>query len=243
MGLVRDHYEGTEMDMTKGLDAGPYGTPNRWRPLFWEKQGTQYSWERPISTYNTCFSYIGQMRSWLPDELGGICWFGVDDTYFTCYVPIFVGNTSVPEPFTKGDMNHYSQQSMWWVFNFVSNFANIKYLYMIEDIRAVQNHLESRMINSLDSITNAAMSLKKTERVEMLTAYSNLLGEQVHHRWIELGEDLITKYNDGYVKDENGNVEEVGYPNAWKDEINRKYPEKFKIPEWNNNRKQDKPPY
>ncbi|MCF8364247.1 MAG: C69 family dipeptidase [Bacteroidales bacterium] len=244
MDLVRDHYEGTDIDMTKGLDAGPFGTPNRWRPLYWEDEnGDKYSWERPISTYNTCFSYIGQMRAWLPNEIGGICWFGVDDTYFTCYVPIFVGNSSVPEPFTLGDINHYSQESMWWVFNFVSNFANLRYSYMIQDIRKVQNQLETRIISSLDSITDVAMKLTKVERTEMLTAYSNQLGTEVHQRWIDLGEKLITKYNDGYVKGEDGKIEEPGYPDQWMDEMNHIYPEKFKIPDWNNTKKQDRLPY
>lgn len=244
MALVRDHYEGTEMDMTKGVDAGPFGTPNRWRPLYWDDEdGNRHSWERPISTYNTCFSFIGQMRSWLPDDVGGICWFGVDDTYFTCYVPIFVGNTSVPEPFTKGDINKFSWDSMWWVFNFVSNFANVKYSYMIEDIQKVQAELESKMIHQQDSMVIAVKNLPKSERVEKLTAFSNNWGSEVHSRWIELGEHLLTKYNDGYVKDDNGKINEVGYPDAWMDQMNGLYPDKFTIPEWNRDKKQNELPY
>jgi len=80
MGLVRDHYEGTELDMTTGIEAGPFGSPQRWRPLSWEEEGKSYSWERPISTYNTCFSFIAQARATLPNDLGGVCWFGFDDT-------------------------------------------------------------------------------------------------------------------------------------------------------------------
>jgi dipeptidase len=230
MSLVRDHYEGTPYDMTQGLDAGPFGSPNRWRPLSWEDANKdKYSWERPVSSINTAFSYIGQMRSWLPDEVGGICWFGVDDTYFTCWVPIYVGNTSIPEPFTKGDINKYSRDAMWWAFNFVSNFANLKYLYMIKDIQKVQSELESRMIGEQDSITKSALEMPKNERIEMLTAYSAKWGEKVHQSWLDLGDMLITKYNDGYVKDEKGAIREVGYPEEWKNEMNRIYPEKFKI--------------
>ena len=232
MSLVRDHYEGTPFDMTQGLDAGPFGSPNRWRPLSWEDENKEkYSWERPVSSINTAFSYIGQMRSWLPDEVGGVCWFGVDDTYFTCWVPIYVGNTSIPEPFTKGDINKYSRDAMWWAFNFVSNFANLKYSYMIKDIQKVQSELESRMIGEQDSITKLVLDIPKNERIEMLTAYSAKWGEKVHQSWLELGEMLITKYNDGYVKDEKGAIHEVGYPDAWKNEMNRIYPEKFKIPD------------
>jgi dipeptidase len=244
MDLVRDHYEGTELDRTKGMDAGAFGTPNRWRPLYWDDdEGKRYSWERPISSYNTCFSYIGQMRSWLPDDVGGICWFGVDDTYFTCYVPIFVGNTSVPEPFTIGDINKYSRESMWWAFNFVSNFANLKYAYMIRDIQKVQHELEREMIRQQDSIVGVVKNLSKAERVEMLTTFSNNSGSKVHKRWLELGDHLIVKYNDGYVKGENGSINEVGYPDAWKDEINQLNPQKFKIPDWGADRKQDKQPH
>lgn len=230
MSLVRDHYEGTPYDMTKGLDAGPFGSPNRWRPLSWEDGNKEkYSWERPVSSINTAFSYIGQMRSWLPDEIGGICWFGVDDTYFTCWVPIYVGNTSVPEPFTKGDINKFSREAMWWAFNFVSNFANLKYSYMIKDIQKVQSELESQMIGQQDSITKLVLDMPKNERTEMLTNYSAKWGQKVHQSWLELGEMLITRYNDGYVKDEKGTIHEVGYPKEWTNEMNRIYPEKFKI--------------
>jgi len=232
MSLVRDHYEGTPFDMTQGLDAGPFGSPNRWRPLSWEDGNKEkYSWERPVSSINTAFSFIGQMRAWLPDEVGGICWFGVDDTYFTCYVPIYVGNTSIPEPFTKGDINKFSRDAMWWAFNFVSNFSNLKYSYMIKDIQKVQSELESRMIGEQDSITKLVLHIPKNERTEMLTSYSAKWGEKVHQSWLDLGEMLITKYNDGYVKDEKGAIHEVGYPDAWKNEMNRIYPEKFKIPD------------
>ena len=244
MSLVRDHYEGTPFDMTRNLVAGPFGTPNRWRPLYWDDdKDNRYSWERPISTYNTAFSFIGQMRSWLPDDVGGICWFGVDDTYFTCYVPIYVGNTSIPGPFTIGDINKFSRESMWWTFNFVSNFANLKYSYMIKDIQKVQSALEAKIISQQDSIAEAAVRLDPGKRAEMLTDYSNNLGKEVHQQWLALGEALITKYNDGYVKDKNGKINEVGYPDEWKDEINRVYPDKFKIPQWGKDKHQNELPY
>ncbi len=244
INLIRDHYEGTPYDMTKGLDAGPFGSPYRWRPLSWEDStNAKYSWERSVSSSNTAFSYIGQMRSWLPDEIGGICWFGVDDTYFSCYVPIYVGNTSIPEPFTKGDINKYSRDAMWWAFNFVSNFANLKYSFMIKDIQKVQSELESRMIGEQDSITNLALKMSKSKRVEMLTNYSENCGNEVHQSWLELGDMLITKYNDGYVKDENGTIREVGYPQEWKSEINRLYPNKFKIPDTGKSTKPENVPH
>lgn len=245
MALVRDHYEGTPWDMTEGLDAGPFGNPNRWRPLYWDDTtGTRYSWERPISTYNTAFSFIGQMRDWLPDELGGICWFGVDDTYFTCYVPIFVGAISVPEPFTVGDIRNFSPESMWWAFNLVSNYANLRYDMMVKDMQQIQSKLESEMIAQQDSITKTALSINATHtRKQFLTGYSDYWGEKVHQEWIALGEYLITKYNDGYVKDENQRIQEVGYPDDWKNQMNDLQNDKFRIPDWNKNGKQENLPY
>jgi len=243
MSLVRDHYEGTPYDMTKGVDAGPFGTPNRWRPLSWEVDSVNYSWERPISTYNTAFSMIAQCRSWLPDPVGGILWFGEDDTYFTCYVPIFCNNSEIPEPFTKGDIKKFSWESAWWAFNFVSNFANLKYSFMIEDIQQVQAELETKMIQQQDSLIKIVIALPVEKQKRILSDYSCRTGEWVHHRWVELGESLITKYNDGYVKDEKGHPHEKGYPDSWKNDVLNLEPEKFKIPEWNNENNPEGLPY
>ena len=228
--LVRDHYEGTDFDMTKGIDAGPFGSPNRWRPLSWESDSVKYSWERPISIYNSAFSYIAQLRSWLPNEIGGIAWFGVDGTYFSCYFPIYCGVTKISESFTKGDIRNFSWESAWWTFNFVSNFSNLKYSYMKEDIQKIQQKLESKFISDQDSIVKAALKLNKEERINFITEYSCNQGNLAHKEWIELAEFLIMKYNDGYVKDENGKITSPGYPEKWKQEMINFYPEKFKIP-------------
>jgi len=243
MALVRDHYEETPYDMTKGVDAGPFGNPNRWRPLNWENDGREYSWERPISTYNTTFSYIAQCRSWLPDPLGGIVWFGEDDTYFTCYVPIYCGVDEIPEPFATGNIQKFSWKSAWWVFNFVSNFANIKYSYMIQDIREVQSELENKFINDQDSIEVNSKNLDEEQMKKFLTNYSLTQGNYTHQRWIELGEYLITKYNDGYVRDDKGSSREVSYPDAWKNKMMNIYPDKFLIPEGGKDNKIEKLPY
>ncbi len=95
--LMRDHYEGTDYDMTKGIDAGPYGTPNRWRPMTWMVDSVEYTWERPISTQQTAFSFVSQSRAWLPDAVGGVFWYGLDDTYTICYVPLYCGIDTVAE--------------------------------------------------------------------------------------------------------------------------------------------------
>ena len=124
MAIMRDHYEGTKFDMTKGLDAGPFRSPNRWRNLTWEVDGVKYSWERPISTQQTAFSFISQSRSWLPNAIGGVYWYGWDDTYTTCYVPLYCCINDLPKSFTVGDLQKFSWDSAWWVFNFVSNLTN-----------------------------------------------------------------------------------------------------------------------
>ena len=243
MGLIRDHYEGTPYDMTKGLDAGPFGNPNRWRPLNWESEGEECSWERPISTYNTAFSFISQVRGWLPDEIGGLVWFGVDDTYFTCYVPFYACMDEVTGPFATGNIQEFDLSSAWWAFNLVSNYANIKYSYMIKDIQAVQKDLENSFLNQQTAVERTAMDLKKKKRVKYLTAYSLKQANKTQDAWVKLGKDLITKYNDGYVKNDNGSPESVGYPQEYYDQINKIEKKKFTLRKWKNAKQQDYKPF
>jgi len=240
MAIMRDHYEGTEFDMTKGLDAGPFSSPNRWRNLTWEVDGVKYSWERPISTQQTAFSFISQSRSWLPNAIGGVYWYGWDDTYTTCYVPLYCCINDLPKSFTVGDLQKFSWDSAWWVFNFVANIANLKYSYMIKDIQKVQTTLEGNFIALQPIIEEIALELSKSDLkllTQFLTDYSVSHGEQVVKRWIELGEHLLTKYNDGYVKDERGRPRGVGYPSEWLKEVLRSKPEQFKLPKWKDNKK------
>jgi dipeptidase len=232
--LMRDHYEGTEFDMTQGVDAGPYGTPNRWRPMAWEIDGQNYTWERPISTQQTGFSMITQSRDWLPDPVGGLTWYGVDDTYFTCYVPLYCGIESVPESFTTGSLGKFGWDSAWWVFNFVSNYANLKYSYMIQDIQIVQAELEGDFLDLQPAIEKTATDLAQTDPALMarfLTDYSVTHAEAVVDKWRDLGEYLLTKYNDGYLKDENGRPQEKGYPEAWLRAVLDQHPDKYLLPE------------
>ena len=232
--LMRDHYEGTELDMTQGVDAGPYGTPNRWRPMGWEVDGQNYTWERPISTQQTGFSMVTQSRDWLPDAVGGLTWYGVDDTYFTCYVPLYCGIESVPESFATGSLGKFGWDSAWWVFNFVSNYAHLKYQYMLPDIRIVQAELEGDFLDLQPAIEKTAVELSKSDpalMVRYLTDYSVTHAEAVVDKWRDLGEYLLTKYNDGYVKDENGHPQEKGYPEAWLRAVLEQHPDKFLLPD------------
>ncbi len=233
--LMRDHYEGTAFDMTQGIDAGPFGCPNRWRPMTWETGGDTYTWERPISTQQTGFSYVSQSRSWLPDGIGGVLWYGVDDTYTTCYVPLYCGIEDVPKSFNTGSLGEFSWDSAWWVFNFVANYANLKYSYMIKDIQAVQSDLESTFLSLQPVVEKNAVELAKKNPellTRYLTDYSVGNAEKMVERWRELGEFLVCKYNDGYVKDENGRPQEVGYPEAWLEKVMSSRPEQFKLDNW-----------
>ena len=222
MNLVRDHYEGTPFDMTKGLAAGPFGSPNRVPPVSWQYDSTGYSWERPISVYYTAFSFVAQMRNFLPNEVGGIVWFGEDDTYLSCYHPVFLGANDVAESYKTGDMRKFSWQSAWWVFNFVSNYANLRFSDMSKDVRQVRDSMEQYFIAQTDTVVKTAMELQKKSSDDMhkyLTDYTVDAGNKLVKEWISLGELLITKYNDGFVKDKNGSPKSTGYPDEWKKRI------------------------
>jgi len=232
--LMRDHYEGTDIDMTHGVAAGPYGNPNRWRPMGWEVDGENYTWERPISTQQTGFSMVTQSRNWLPDAVGGLTWYGLDDTWFTCYVPLYCGIEAVPESFATGGLSRFTWDSAWWVFNFVSNYANLKYSYMIQDIQAVQAELEGGFLDLQPAVEKTAVELAATDpglMARYLTDYSVQHAEAVVDRWRDLGEYLLTTYNDGYVKDEKGRVQEKGYPDAWLRAVLEANPDKYRLPD------------
>ncbi len=232
--LMRDHYEGTPYDMTRGIDAGNFGSPYRWRPLDFTIDSVEYGWERPISTQQTAFSFVSQSRGDKPDPIGGVYWYGVDDTWFTCYTPLYCGINEIPEPFTVGDLQKYSRESAWWVFNFVSNFCNLKYSYMVKDVKTLQSQLENEFLALQPMIEKTAMELYKKDPelvTKYLTDYSVSNAEMVYGKWLELGDYLITKYNDGYVKDSTGDPQGVGYPEEWLRKVINERPNQFRIPE------------
>ena len=196
--------------------------------------GTQnYSWERPISTQQTGCSYVANARSYLPDGIGGVLWYGVDDTATSCYFPLYAGNTAVPAPFARGSLKRFSWDSAWWVFNLVANYAQLKYSYMAKDIVKVQAELEGNFLLLQPAIESTALAMAKTDpdrARRFLTDYSVAAGEQVFRRWQELGEDLFTTYNDGYVRDAAGQPQERGYPQAWLEQTIRARPGQFELP-------------
>jgi dipeptidase len=220
MGFMRDHFQGTPLDMTQDVGAGPYRVPYRWRPLTWEVDGVEYFNERAVSTQQTGFSFVTQSRSWLPDPVGGILWFGVDDTYSTVYFPVYAGVTEVPKNWAvgTGSFHEVTWDSAFWVFNQVSNFAYSRYSDKIEDIQKVQRELEGKYLAALPDVDAAAVALHaQSPRLarEYLTKYTSEAGAEVVRRWQDLSKFLLYKYLDGNEKDALGNVKHPGYDEGW----------------------------
>lgn len=218
--LMRDHFEDSDFDMTRDIGAGPYQLPYRWRPLTWEIDSVKYCNERATSTQQTGFSFVAQARSWLPDPIGGVLWFSVDDTYSTVYVPMYCGITEVPNSYAvgTGDFHHFRWESAFWVFNFVSNYCYQRYSEMIVDVQKVQRQLEGQLAADQPRIEAAALQLYGQSpqlAIDYLTDYSVKSGNNTVKRWKKLGEDLIVKFLDGNLKNEHGEVEHPGYPESW----------------------------
>lgn len=220
MELMRDHFEDSDLDMNNDIGAGPFKLPYRWRPLTWEVDSVEYFNERATSTQQTGFSFVAQARSWLPDPIGGIHWFSVDDTYSAVYVPMYCGIKEVPKSYAVGvgDFHHFTWESAFWVFNFVSNYCYLRYSDMIKDVQIVQRELEGKFMADQVNIEKLALKLYNESpqlAIDYLTEYSVNIGNSTVKRWKKLGEFLIYKYLDGNVKDELGNVKHPGYPKSW----------------------------
>ena len=210
MALMRDHFEGTPMDMTQDVGAGPFHCPYRWRPMDFEVDGKKYIHERAISTQQTGCSFVAQCRSWLPNKLGGVIWFGVDDTYSTVYCPIYCGVTQVPLCFEEGNgsMSQYSETAAFWLFNRVSNFCYLRYDSMIVDVQRVQRELEDDFVRQEQEFSyNLSISPDSFFLDTDLTRFSRDRADRMMRRWRELDQLLLMKYIDGNIKTvENGRI-------------------------------------
>ncbi|WPB76496.1 C69 family dipeptidase [Archangium violaceum] len=236
MGLMRDHFDGTPLDMTKDVGAGPYAAPYRWRPMTWEVDGKKYFHERAISTQQTGFSFVAQMRAWMPGPIGGVLWFGVDDTSTTVYTPMYAGIRTAPRNLATGvaSRGQFSWDSSFWVFNWVSNQAYARWSDMSVDVHKVQGELEGQFLADQADIEKAALELYKSSPEQArtyLTAYSTQQGDKVHTRWRKLGEQLLVKYIDGNVRDEQGKVNHPKYPESWYRHIVRDTGARLALPE------------
>jgi len=205
MMFMRDHLENTELDMSKDVGAGPFAMPYRWRPLTWKVDDVAYCNERATATQQTGFSFVTQSRSWLPDEIGGIFWFGVDDASGTVYMPMYTSITTIPHNFEvgNGSMMEYSETSGFWIFNQVQNFAYTKYNYIHPEIAEQQEKLETEFIAFTPAIDAAAQSLLNEDRemaIQYLTDYSNSVAERTFKTWKGFYQYLFVKYMDGNIK-------------------------------------------
>ncbi len=244
MGLMRDYYQNTPMDMTKDVGAGPYNSIVRWRPLYWNVDGETYFNERATSTQQTGFSFVTQSRNWLPDPIGGIIWFSVDDAYSTVYNPMYCGMTEVPETYAigNGSIMEYSDNAAFWVFNQVSNFAYTRYYAMIPEIQKVQDKLELGYIEQIKGIDKTATEMYKNnpeQAVAFITNYSVDQGNKTVNTWKKLYAHLFTKFMDGNIKEARPvpegsiyvtpKVEQPGYGEEWYKLIIQETGDKFKV--------------
>jgi dipeptidase len=205
---MRDHYDGTPYDMHTDVGGGPFGSPYRFRPMYFEVDGKQYLNERAIATQQTAFTLVAQIRPNLPEAISGILWFGVDDANTAVYVPMYCSINSVPNCFSpdNGDMYNFSWTSAFWVHNWVANMAYNRYNPMIGDIRKVQTDLEDQFeteVATIDELANALYAVSEEAAREMLTTYSCEAAEYSTSAWKELGEFLMVKFLDGNVKSQN----------------------------------------
>lgn len=237
--FMRDYLQGTELDMTKDFGAGPYGVPIRWRPMTWKVDGVAYCHERVVATQQTGFSFIAQMRSWLPDPIGGIIWFGLDDTSCSVYMPMYCSMTRAPYSMERGHgaMMRWSDDAAFWVFNQVTNFTYTRWNVIYPEVLEKIHNFEQEFVKQTPAIDAKALELYKsnpTLAVGYLTDYSTRLGDQVTDEWKHFYRYLFMRYMDGNIKTPvpgqmNPKVEQPGYPVEWLERIVKETGDQFKV--------------
>lgn len=245
---MRDHYEGTPFALDKDMGQGVWEMPYRPTPLMYKVDGKQYFNERPTSTQQTAFSYVSQMRSWLPRQVGGVLWFGNDDGNMIAYTPIYCCNTIQPECYnTPGaDAVTFSDKNAYWVCNWVSNMVYPRYSLMFPALKEVRDSLENSYLANQTSIEKQAIELcgqNEAEAVRFLTDYSNTTAQSMLARWKQLATYLIVKYNDMAVKPTDkgkflrsktglgARVARPGFPENMARELVRQTGDKYAVPE------------
>lgn len=229
MDCMRDHYEGTKMDMTTDIGAGGEGCPYRWRPMYFEVDGVEYCNERATATQQTAFWLVGQAR---PGKTG-ILWFGTDDAATSPLTPIYVTSTEVPECLRDGNgtMLKYSDTSMFWITNRVAQFAYLRYNVVGKHVREVVDMWENKMLEcvpAMDAKIGSAKNAKKAQKVATELSVEN--AQTLFNIWVDLDKYTMVKYIDGNIKGEengkfvdNGNgkdipgvIDQPGYSENWK---------------------------
>ncbi len=205
---MRDHFEGTVLDMTQDIGMGPHKSPYRWRPMSWKYNGVSFVHERAIATQQTGWWYVAQCRGWLPNPIGGILWFGVDDAGTSCLTPIYCSSTAVPEAYKQGngDLLTYSETAAFWTFSRVTQQAYLRYDLVGGEIIKVQQEWEKSQAEKVKETDQKALALynkKKTkDAVKVLTDYSVKTAAELVAKWKKLDNYLFVKYIDGNVKKE-----------------------------------------
>ena len=234
--IFRDHYEGTVFDLTSGLAAGPYGNPYRddgqfdSHEAFLPGEIKPGSWPRPVSAIFCSYSYVTQGRSRLPDPVGGICWFGFAQPSETCYIPVYAGADSLPAELNCGKRSIFDRKSAWWAFNFVANWAMLRYCHMIKDIRSEQCRIEEEELFKQTEMEETARNIYESKGSKacgkLLTDYSSRNALSVISRWWNLSDSLIVKYSNGLVNEvQNGVISSTkqGYPEEWLGKVGYQY--------------------
>ena len=239
MNDMRDHYEGTPLDMTADVSAGPWSSPYRPLPMNWEVDGKNYFRERAIGTPQSGFTLVSQLRSWLPDDVGGIMYFNCDDANMIAYVPVYCCVNEVPEAFRRENnvSNEFSEHSAFWLNNLVANMIYPRYSAMIGDLREAQQELEDFYAADQAQVLKDVEPLTKRERVSYLTSKSAAYTAQMMQRWDKLFRLIAVKHNDQIMKpSENGVVvpgrySTPGYDQQFREQISKDTGTRYLMPE------------
>lgn len=224
MAIYRDNLEGTPYDLTTGMAAGPFGTPTRYatpkgvRPE--NRQGND--WDRSISLFRCSYSFVAQVRPGMPDPLAAVLWFGEDQPSTTLYMPIYAGTTEIPAPYTMGKRHEFDRDSAWWAWNFVGNWADMKFSYMIQDIKAVQQQLEGKYFMELPQVDKTALEYYQKDPKQAVAFINRFVNENLNEgldAWWNLGWHLVGKYHDGMVISPDGTFKTPGYPTWWLEKV------------------------
>lgn len=204
--MMRDHYEGTPLDMSHDVMAGPYSSPYRFPLLEFEADGKKYFNERPISTYQTAFSFVAQLRASLPDPVGGVLWFTLDDANMSVFTPVYCGADRVPDCYAANGASdtRFSWDNAYWIYNWVANMVYPRYSLMFGDLREQRDMLERTYVTMQPGFEQVAVRLYDSDRAalrELLNSYTNATAQNALESWKELAEYLIVRYNDNVIKE------------------------------------------
>ena len=249
--VMRDHYEGTPLSVADGSDIGGgiWEMPYRPTPLMYKVDGKQYFNERPVSTQQSGFVFVSQMRSWLPREIGGVFWFANDDANMAAFTPVYCSMTERPECYnTPGaDALHFSKKNAYWVCNMTSNMVYPRYSLMFPTLKEVRDSLDNSYFAAQAGVEKKAQELyaqNPQAAVKYLNDYSVEKAQQMLARWNQLFEFMVVKYNDMIIKptDKNGTFEKTpyglgatpvrpGYPEKFAKQLVKQSGDKFLVPE------------